>query len=57
MRNLYYYYKDGTLIFRYSDNSRHITMHYVFYTLKEALQQFRKDYSLQYKHINVKKLY
>lgn len=57
MRNLYYYYKDGTLVFRYSDVYRRITMNYVFYTLKEALQKFRKEYGLQRKHIKVKKLY
>lgn len=57
MRNLYYYYKDGTLVFRYSDVYRRITMNYVFYTLREALQKFRKEYGLQRKHIKIKKLY
>lgn len=57
MRKLFYYYKDGTLIFRYSDDNRHITMNYVFYTFKEALQKFRIDNGLKYKHIKIQKLY
>lgn len=57
MRTLFYYYKDGTLVFRYNDEYRRITMNYVYYTLREALHKFRKEYGLQRKHIKVKKLY
>ncbi len=39
MRHLYYYYKnDGTLVVRYKDDDRRITMNYLYYSLKEALQ-------------------
>lgn len=39
MRHLYYYYKnDGTLVVRYKDDDRRITINYLYYSLKEALQ-------------------
>lgn len=59
MRYLYYYYeKDGTLIIKYSDdNGKRHHHRYVFYTLREALKQFRKEYNLRYKHLTIKKFY
>lgn len=58
MRNLYYYYNDGTLIIKYSDDDgKRIFHRYVFYTLKEAIKKFRQDFNLQHKHIQVQKLY
>ncbi len=57
MRYLYYYYKnDGTLVVKYKDDDRRITMNYLYYSLKEALQKFRRDNGLRYKHITVQKL-
>lgn len=58
MRNLYYYYKDGTLIFRYKDDCGNRKFYrFIFYTLKEALQKFRQDNNLRHKHIKVQRLY
>lgn len=42
MRTLFYYYKDGTLVFKYSDeDGKRLIHHYIFYTLKEANKKFR----------------
>lgn len=58
MRYLYYHYNsEGTLIFEYKDGYRRKRMAYVFYTLREAIQKFRQDNNLRYKHITVIKLY
>lgn len=58
MRYLFYYYKkDGTLIFLYSNKNIKKTIRYIGYTLKEAISKFRKDNNLQRKHIKIQKLY
>lgn len=58
MRYLFYYYSGGVLIFKYRDDFGNRFFHrYIFYTLKEAIKQFRQDYDLRYKHIVVKPLY
>lgn len=57
MRYLLCYYPHGTLILEYRDENGCRTTHrYLFYTLREALQKFRKD-GLRYKHITVKKYF
>lgn len=53
----YRYENDGTLIIRYSDdNGKRYSRRYLYYTLREAISKFRKDFSLQHKHIKIKKL-
>lgn len=59
-RTIYYYYNSqGTLVFNYRDDEygRHIDHCYLYYSLREALQKFRKDFGLQRKHICLYKLY
>lgn len=58
-RTIYYYYNSqGTLVFNYRDEyGRHIDHCYLYYSLREALQKFRKDFGLQRKHICIYKLY
>ena len=58
-RTIYYYYNSqGTLCFEYRDEyGRYIDHCYLYYTLREALQKFRKDNGLQRKHIRIYKLY
>ncbi len=58
MRYIFYHYNiEGTLILEYEDDYRRKRMAYVFYTLREAIQKFRKDNNLRYKHITVQKLF
>ena len=59
MKIIFYYYNStGTLFLSYSDGNGGYTDHaYVFYSLREAIQQFRREYRLQRKHIRVIKLY
>lgn len=57
MRYLFYYHSNGVLIIKYHDDfGKHITHRYFFYTIKEAIRQFRIDYDLQRKHIVIKNL-
>lgn len=58
-RTIYYYYNSqGTLIFDYRDSDGYrVDQCYLFYTLREALQKFRRDYNLRYKRIEIIKLY
>lgn len=52
MSYIFYHYNEfGTLVFDYYDEETHITESYIFYTLKEAVNKFRRDNNLQYKHI------
>ena len=55
MKIIFYYYNStGTLFLSYSDGNGGYTDHaYVFYSLREAIQQFRREYGLQRKHIRV----
>lgn len=59
MKIIFYYYNStGTLFLSYSDGNGSYTDHaYVFYSLQEAIQKFRREYGLQHKHIRVIKLY
>lgn len=59
MRYLFYHYNSqGTLIFDYTDEcGRHKEHCYLYYSLREAIQKFRQDNNLRYKHIYIKKLY
>ena len=59
MKAIFYHYNStGTLFLSYSDgNGGYIDHAYVFYSLREAIQQFRREYGLQRKHIRVIKLY
>ena len=46
MRTIFYYYNShGVLFFDYSDgNGGHIDRSYMFYSFREALQKFRKEF-------------
>lgn len=58
-RTVYYFYNaQGTLIFNYRDSDGYrVDQSYLFYSLREALQKFRRDYNLRHKHIELIKLY
>ena len=58
MNTIFYYYNStGTLFLSYSDGNGSYADHaYVFYSLREAIQEFRREYGLQHKHICVIKL-
>lgn len=57
MSYIFYHYNEfGTLVFDYYDEETHITESYIFYTLKEAVNKFRRDNNLQFKHIKISKL-
>lgn len=54
MRLLFYHYNDvGTLILDYYDNGIKLHKAYVFYPLRKAVKQFRKEYGLQHKKIKI----
>ncbi len=58
MRYLFYYRTEGAIIFKYKDDfGNRLFRRYIFYTLKEAISQFRKNNNLQHKHIKIQKLY
>ena len=59
MKVIFYHYNStGTLFLSYSDGKSVYADHaYVFYSLREAIQKFRREYGLQRKHIRVIKLY
>ena len=59
MKTIYYYYNStGMLFLSYSDgNGGYADEAYVFYSLREAIQKFRRAYGLQRKHIRIVKLY
>ena len=49
---------EGMLFLKYRDDYGRYFQHcYLYYTLREALQKFRKDYNLRRKHIRIYKLY
>lgn len=53
-RLLFYYYNDvGTLIFDYYADGTKLHKAYIFYTLRQAVTQFRKDNNLQHKKIKI----
>ncbi len=59
MKIIFYHYNStGTLFLSYSDgNGGYIDHTYVFYSLREAIQKFRRKYGSQHKHIRINKLY
>ncbi len=59
MRTIYYYYNSqGSLCFDYRDgNGGYADRCYMYYSFREALQKFRKEFGLQRKHIRIVKLY
>ena len=58
MKIIFYHYNStGTLFLSYSDGTGGYAAHaYVFYSLRGAIQKFRREYGLQRKHIRVIKL-
>lgn len=57
MRYLLYYKNSfGAFVFSYMDDGHHIRETYIGYTLKEAIQRFRKQHNLQRKHIEIASL-
>ncbi len=59
MRTIFYYYNShSVLFFDYSDgNGGHIDRSYMFYSFREALQRFRKEFGLEHKRIRLVDLY
>ena len=55
MRTIFYYYNShGVLFFDYSDgNGGHIDRSDMFYSFREALQKFRKEFGLEHKRIRL----
>ncbi len=57
MRNLFYYYSNGALIFKYNDDyGSRISHRYIFYTLKEAIKLFREQFNLKHKKVHIQNL-
>lgn len=48
-RTIYYYYnRHAGLVFRYSDSGgNYATRSFMFYTFREALRRFRKEFGLE----------
>ena len=59
MKIIFYHYNStGTLFLSYSyGNGGYADEAFVFYSLREAIRKFRREYGLQRKHIRVIKLY
>ena len=58
MRYIFYHYNyNGSLILDYDGEDFRTTQVYVYYTLRQAIKLFRKDYKLERRHIDVQKLY
>lgn len=59
MRTLFYHYnRYGNLVFDYTDeHGRRIDRCYIFYSFREALQRFRREFGLQRKPIQIVRLY
>ena len=56
-RYLFYYInRQGGIMVSYAHGDRYIRLTYLGYTLREAIQKFRRDYNLQHKHIIVEGL-
>ena len=57
MRYLFYYYDScGSLHFRYTEEGIRKHHTYIGYTLREAIQKFRRDNDLRYKRITIQAL-
>lgn len=58
MRYIFYHYNyNGSLILDYDGEDFRTTQVYVYYTLRQAIKLFRKDYKLERRHIIVQKLF
>lgn len=58
MRYIFYHYNyHGSLILDYDGEDFRTTQVYVYYTLRQAIKLFRKDYKLERRHIVVQKLF
>ena len=58
MRSIFYHYNyNGSLVLNYDGEDFHTTQVYVYYTLRQAIKLFRKDYKLEHRHIVVQKLF
>ncbi len=58
MRYIFYHYNyNGSLILDYDGEDFRTTQVYVYYTLRQAIKSFRKDYKLEHRHIVVQKLF
>lgn len=58
MRYIFYHYNyNGSLILDYDGEDFRTTQVYVYYTLRQAIKFFRKDYKLERRHIVVQKLF
>jgi len=58
MRYIFYHYNyNGSLILDYDGEDFRTTQVYVYYTLRQAIKLFRKDYKLERRHIVVQKLF
>lgn len=56
-RYLFYYInRQGGIMVYYSHGDHYIRLTYLGYTLREAIQKFRRDYNLQHKHIIIEGL-
>lgn len=58
MRYIFYHYNyNDSLILDYDGEDFRTTQVYVYYTLRQAIKLFRKDYKLERRHIVVQKLF
>ena len=58
MRYIFYHYNyNDSLILDYDGEDFRTTQVYVYYTLRQAVKLFRKDYKLERRHIVVQKLF
>lgn len=58
MRYIFYHHKyNGSLVLNYDGEDFRTTQVYVYYTLRQAIKLFRKDYKLERRHIVVQKLF
>lgn len=58
MRYIFYHHNyNGSLILDYDGEDFRTTQVYVYYTLRQAIKLFRKDYKLERRHIVVQKLF
>ena len=58
MRYIFYHYNyNDSLILDYDGEDFRTTQVYVYYTLRQAIKLFRKDYKLERRHIVVQQLF
>ncbi len=58
MRYIFYHYNyNASLILDYDGEDFRTTQVYVYYTLRQAVKLFRKNYKLERRHIVVQKLF